>query len=147
MPNLSLLGHLAGIITGTMHVYGVLDLIAIPGEAALKEMEQWRSLRLLCSSPHFVPTPSGRDLTRSPVELRHSICSLGRSFAQHAGGALDAVKVVICGGGTRMNANIQLETVSAASLKSLVGHRDDDEDDWSGLPGAAADRQMVSQVV
>jgi hypothetical protein len=86
-------------------------------------------------------------LTRSPVELRHSICSLGRSFAQHAGGALDAVKVVICGGGTRMNANIQLETVSAASLKSLVGHRDDDEDDWSGLPGAAADREMVSQVV
>jgi hypothetical protein len=153
MPNLSLLGHLAGIVTGSLQLYGFFEWFAIPDETTLKEMDQWTSLRLLSRGSNYVATPSGRDISRSPSDLCHSVRRGVLVVKQYTGYLLETVIVFILGRGNSVNSNIQVAggwMLSPRSLLSVgenqVDDNDDDDDDW-GLPRASTSRDTISETV
>lgn len=135
MPNLSFMGHLSGIITGTLQLYGFLDSFAMVDQSYLLEMDEWQSLGWLTSRPNFVHTPSSetgvllqRDASSILHSLRNGVCSLV-VFVRNVG---ETIKVIVFGRGREANANIQLGewTSSLAGSPSAM----DDEEDWAGLP-------------
>ena len=130
MPNISFIGHLCGIITGTLHLYGLLDVVLVD-EAYLQEMEQWRLLHGLTSKDNFVPTPttttavtittnsnninSGEFLRRDPRALLRTIrrgCLIVLTFLSNV---LETIQVAIFGRGRRANANIYLSGTTSRS--------------------------------
>ena len=142
MPNLSFAGHLAGIATGTLHVYGVLDSILVTDEAFLQEMESWELIQILSNFHQgFVPTPSSIEMTIG----QPGMTSLFRGMLQGCQTALryvihcaEAIAVIVFGRGSRLNANIQFTSLinTTATLdneRSFVA-TDSDDEDWNGLP-------------
>ena len=138
MPGLSFMGHLAGIVTGTLQYHGVLDGILVE-ESYLKEMDSWSSLRWMSSMSSFVPTCDTRENIsqgrRGPQELVGAICRFAKVAGRLVMNVLETIKVIIFGRGRELNSNIQLEEWS----RPVMGHSLDDgdaedEDDWSGLP-------------
>ena len=56
MPNLSFLGHLSGILTGTLEYYGVWDRFLFLSDSFLIEIESLPIMTRLVSLDNFVPT-------------------------------------------------------------------------------------------
>lgn len=56
IPHVSFVGHLSGILMGTLQAYGGFTCF-LPSTASLREMESWSSLRLLVENSRFVPCP------------------------------------------------------------------------------------------
>jgi rhomboid domain-containing protein 1 len=140
MPNLSFVGHLSGILTGTLQSYGVLDVLFV-SEAYLQGMEKWSSLRLLTSQPNFVATPvTLENESRDAVSLRRALGNGLRMIWTFVKNVLETLVVCICGRGSEANDNIQLggargastPTTGAATVDVDAGF--DEEDDWVGLP-------------
>jgi hypothetical protein len=122
------MGHLSGIITGTLQLYGFFDIVFLPSESSLNELDECRGIRWLTRFPTFVPTPS-HGLSREPSALRRdlgnglcSACTFGRSM-------MESIKLIIFGHGAALNGNIQLP--SWTSSGHTLG-RDEDEN-WSGV--------------
>jgi hypothetical protein len=57
MPELSFVGHLSGIVAGTLQLYGFLGW-AMPSDTLLLQMDDWSCGRRLAATPSFVPTMS-----------------------------------------------------------------------------------------
>lgn len=143
MPNLSFLGHLAGILTGTLQYYGLLEFVLV-GESFLTEMESWAVLRWLVGLPNFVPTPT------SSGQLRQERSSLFQSLRRGIGmvvkfvrDVLETFMVCIFGRGYGLNANIRLpgwSTPSGGGDGRVLGmaHGIEDDHDWVGLPTVAS---------
>lgn len=152
MPGLSFMGHLAGIVTGTLQVYGGLDGWAIPDESYLRGMEDWTWIRHVQRKfPTYVSTTFSSELSipRDPSGLRRAVTA---SLATIRGGVsrvLGAMGVVLFGRGREANANLYLWSstplvrtgnsgLSILTSASSVDDDDDDEDEWVGLPPAPA---------
>lgn len=148
MPNLSLLGHLSGILTGTLQFYAFLDIVFV-SQAYLQEMEKWNGLRWLTTRPTFVATPvMSLDTAQQhtdPVSLLRGMRSIIRAIGTFAKNVLDTIVVAIFGRGQGSNENIQLGWWPAAAEGRDSNF---DEEDWVGLPPMPAlDDEDNSRIV
>lgn len=121
MPNLSFLGHLAGILTGTLQWHGLLDGLLL-GETFLMELEAMEVVRPLISMRGFVATTQG--IGGGPSGGGQSIGgNSSSSFGSFGGRSLynvynlvvkciqdtfETLVVCIFGRGSRLNMNIRL---------------------------------------
>jgi rhomboid domain-containing protein 1 len=152
MPNLSFLGHLAGILTGTLQFFGVLDVILV-SDAYLQEMEKWNGLRLLTSQPNFVPTPVSLETApqRDPAAFRRALGSGVQVLGTFLKNILETILVCIFGRGRDANDNIQLGWPLATPTRRTddADTEFEEEDDWVGLPplSGSGDRDAGSRIV
>jgi rhomboid domain-containing protein 1 len=148
MPNLSLMGHLAGILTGTLQFFGVLDAILV-SDAYLQEMEKWIGLRFLTGQPNFVATPVSLDAApRDPAAFRRALGSGIQTAVTFVKNILETILVCIFGRSRDANDNIQLRWPLAGRTGDAVAEFEE-EDDWVGLPSLSVpvDRDAVSRIV
>lgn len=68
MPNLSFLGHLAGILNGTLEYYGALDFLYV-GDSFLIHLESLGSMRKLVELDGFVATTTQGQRIRADAPL------------------------------------------------------------------------------
>jgi hypothetical protein len=117
MPNISFLGHLAGILTGNLQYLGLLDNFCLISETYLVELESRPWLRLLVKLPSFVPTHqathgqisgSGGDTIGSLRVVGQSIHTLLSLIFKVVRDVVDLMIVYIFGRGAEINANIRL---------------------------------------
>eukprot|EP00980_Cylindrotheca_fusiformis_P020702 scaffold7738_cov133-Cylindrotheca_fusiformis.AAC.11 len=110
MPNLSFLGHLCGIITGTLQSHGLLECL-LPGDSYVRQIEEWGWMQWLVNYPSFCPTPSitsgSRHLesTAGIVGLLKKGCATLTKLVRDV---LETFRVCLFGTGNRMNANIRI---------------------------------------
>ena len=106
MPNLSFLGHLAGILTGTLEYYGVIDVLFV-GDSFLIELESLPMMRKLVSLESFVVTThgSGQRLRAesSSSSLFQSIRKVITIVLKFLRDILETILVFICGRNCRLN--------------------------------------------
>jgi membrane associated rhomboid family serine protease len=122
MPDLSFLGHLAGILTGTLQYYGLLDGLLL-GESFLMDLEAKEIFRPVVSLRGFVATQQGgcggvggagaNPSLGHPSSMNcSSMCralraAWGRIF-KVLRDALETLLVCVFGRGYRLNMNIRL---------------------------------------
>jgi membrane associated rhomboid family serine protease len=134
MPNLSFMGHLAGILTGTLQSYGALDGIMV-GEQYAKEMEGWAFLRPVTSRPNYVsaPTTSAADTTLLPRDgLVQAACKGVQMVVKFGRDLLETLVYIVFGRGREANSNIQISGRATTVVEN--GSDDFEDDDWVGLP-------------
>lgn len=137
MPNLSFMGHLAGILTGTLQLYGFFDF-AVPSESYLQKIETLNSLGPLVSFPTFVTTPislgdaSSSNGQRDPSALGRAIYQGLGTAANFVRDVAETIKVILFGRGREANANVQLPSLGRAQPVDTLD--DFEDDDWVGLP-------------
>ncbi|GKY99459.1 hypothetical protein MPSEU_000900400 [Mayamaea pseudoterrestris] len=144
MPNLSLLGHLSGMISGHFQLYGIFDVLVLPSEDTLRNMDQWRCLQWLARLPQFAATPSGLTLTRSSVNFPQLQCNCGRTTVRCVVHAMESVKVIIFGRGSVANANIQM---CAEQPQYHIGDERDTNDETLSDPLLLAAGERASEMV
>lgn len=153
MPNLSFLGHLAGILTGTLQYYGVLDYVIV-SESYLQYMENWNAMRWITNRPNFISTPSdgATSFQQEPSALGRSLRKGFWMILRFTHNIIETIWVCIFGRGNTLNLNIRLgswpfsrgSTGSSSSDVEAV----DEEDDWVGLPPMPSpDRESLSRIV
>jgi len=153
MPNLSFLGHLSGIVTGTLQYYGLLDVMTIGPEA-----DNWFPFSWLAQRPGFVPAPlSDIRPFQDPSNLAHSMRGGVRTVVGMVKNLFEALVVCIFGRGHRLNANIQLPQWSFRSNTNefpsseghVLGSSLEEDEEWGGLPTIASLEKgsLTSQVV
>lgn len=116
MPNLSFMGHLCGILAGSLQIEGHLEWI-MPSDSYLREMESWTIVQNIAALPSFCSPPNNGTVGGS---------RFGRS---ESGGILHYAKkgiifvfkylyyfaetliVVIFGRGHELNANIRFDNL------------------------------------
>jgi membrane associated rhomboid family serine protease len=108
MPNLSFLGHLAGILLGTLQTLGYLEF-CLPQEGTLRAFDNLSVARRCTSVSSFVSTQSrgdfvspshgslGTTVYRGVATAARLVCQLG-----------EAVYVILFGRGHSLNANLAL---------------------------------------
>jgi membrane associated rhomboid family serine protease len=155
MPHVSFLGHLSGILIGTMQCRGSLDAL-FPSSARLRgwEASGGGTMAFVAARPGYVPVQES-DLPGSSaggggapeLVVRHAP-SLAARFRGIASGAREGVRVAVFGRGADANANIQMgELLGAAWGSGDVAAADsawgsggggdvEDDDEWVGLPAA-----------
>lgn len=112
MPNLSFMGHLSGVLVGTLQVYGYLDVL-LPLDATLRELD---SLATPCNTrwfPNFVPTQQTTRGDAPSGGLGRALGSIWTLIKQF----FEAVFVIIFGRGHRLNANISIWPTSPRNLQ------------------------------
>ena len=142
IPNVSFLGHLSGILVGTLQVYGLLDIL-LPSHEYRIQCDQMDFIRPATSQPNYIKTPidDPNSVTgRSINDLRHALvrgCESTRRFLQHL---LETIKVIIFGSERRENgheyAPFMDEEMNVVGNNSSGVSRPSnfDNDEWSGLP-------------
>lgn len=140
IPNLSTAGHLAGIVTGTLELYGLWDgILIIADHAYLQSMENNISVLRWLAAHHdgYIPTPptSRRRLERPSISslitwidrIRHSIRT-----------CYHTIWITLMGSGP--DHRINLPFFAATSIDSANTNREvarlqpDDSSDWNGVP-------------
>lgn len=161
--NISFTGHLCGMLSGTLHLYGLLDVVMV-NAAFLQEIEHWSVLRSLTSKDNYVPTPSSNNSGESQLPRRglknllRSIHPAFQTVIRIAYNVLETIYVAIFGRGTRLNSNNQLGRIrnpfgAAQRPQHDNNHNqaviDEDEDEeWGGLPLIEQqDRQQQSEIL
>lgn len=144
MPNLSLLGHISGVLAGYMDLYGIYDLLILPEEATLRAMEQWRIWRLLVRAPNFVPSPSTHIVPRAPPAIGHSIRSGVALVKHYTEYGLGTIWTAVFGRGADANANI---LIGQSPTRALIHDEDDDDHVWASLTPTGADKDQGSELV
>ena len=157
LPQVSFVGHLAGILTGTLQLYGVLDIF-LPNDATLQKIENTAFVsRLAASSPAFVPVPisldsfstgssSSSSYQRDPAALRQAVCHGISVVVKLMCDVMETIGVVVFGRGRAMNANIWLSGWTSLipgrrqSDRTTVAAVDDEfeDDEWVGLPSPSS---------
>jgi len=152
LPNVSFVGHLSGILVGTLQLYGFLDII-MPSDGYLREMEDWRSLQFITCLASFVKTPEQSDVSihsRNPGELREALLRSFRTLWKFLGDILETLKVILFGRG-RPNANIHvLSTIDDSTQRNTrlaAAPNFSDDDDWAGLPPPPSPDDVESATV
>jgi membrane associated rhomboid family serine protease len=156
IPGLSFLGHLSGILTGTLQYYGVFQHLLV-SDHFLREMESWSGLNWLTSLQSFCATPSGNVLSRQPgaSSLLHAIRNGVGMLFKLLRDVLETLRVCIFGRGHSSNGNIRFTPLSQVELGGggggggggrVLGTSLEEDDDWGGLP-TTGDRGHVSRLV
>lgn len=153
MPNLSLLGHLSGIICGTCQSYGLLNPICMPGGEYLQSCDdRMRTVLTGYTPPSFATRYVNTSVLVQPP--RQDTSALWRIFSSGCGRACryslncwERVRLVVFGHpDARGNENIRFGgsdgVVSALGI--VLGNGDsgdgeggdtsDDDNPWIGLP-------------
>lgn len=145
MPHISFLGHLSGILLGTLQLHGALDTI-FPSDAYLQTLETWSALESITSKSGFKKMPETgsplRNLNRDSGGLLSAVVSGFGATIQLVKNICETVKFAIFGRGADANENIQLPAFSAAwgsadNSSMGAGTNDIDEiydDESAGLP-------------
>ncbi len=133
MPNLSFLGHLSGILTGTLQFYGLLGVITIG-----RDVDDWLFFASLSRLPGFVFTQTENRNFQEPSALFHSMAGGCRSVRRIIGHVIETLSVCIFGRGYRWNSNIRLWTSKDSSGGQRVGSALEDDEEWGGLPTIAS---------
>jgi hypothetical protein len=144
MPNLSFLGHLSGIVAGTLQLYGLLNGVMVTDRDVLRAMEEWPGVKCLSSHSGFVPTPTTDIAEMTMYELMsmwHAIRRCSSAVLRWSAYIVEAMQVIICGRGRSRNTNIQLGLMSMANSSG-----DEHDDEWNGLP-SAEEAGRVQQLV
>ncbi len=130
MPQISFLGHLSGILIGTMQFHGSLNVF-FPSDEYLKASEQKTPLAFLVRQPGFVSMPeAGSGLGRRREGSAGFFAEVGGSIALFVKNICETLKVIIFGRGEDSNQNIQMRSLGAAWGSASVR----DEEMWNGLP-------------
>lgn len=141
MPQISFLGHLSGILLGTLQLHGADKIF--PSDAYLQDLETWSALEAITTKPGFVKMPeTGSPLNRDSGGMLSAILSGFGIVLQFGNHICETIKYCIFGRGLESNENIQLGDVGAAWGSSDVadvgvGTTDtsfEDDDEWAGLP-------------
>jgi hypothetical protein len=160
MPHVSFLGHLSGIIIGTMQCHGVLDRL-FPSYERLREWEILGSSSsssnenngrssstvsaFVTGQPGYVAVvtmPETRTVTRA--DMCQSVLSYGVVCQSHVVAICESLRIIIFGRGGDANANARMPN----ELGALWGYAEgnemtmdgvgdiDNDDEWVGLPEA-----------
>jgi rhomboid domain-containing protein 1 len=115
MPNLSLVGHLSGILVGTLQYYRV---IRIPRSLLIHWEEQYT---WLSHTNKYCPVPSLEDAPRTSIlQVSRQACT---TLIMYIGWILETLRFIILG--------ISRTPPSRGAILVEAG---DDDDDWNGLP-------------
>lgn len=150
MPQVSFLGHLSGILVGTLQGYGMLDVV-LPTPAYLRRLEEWSVLAPIVSKSGFVRTPPDDVHPMSTTSRTGNPTALVGAVVAGVGAVVTLVKnvgetlwVCIFGRGREANGNIQLGNLGAAwgsndaantnGAGAPEGGNVGDDENWSGLP-------------
>lgn len=136
MPQISFLGHLSGILIGTLQYYGVMDFL-FPSVSYLRECEVSDRLAMIRRQPGYVVVPEIVHGREAP-DIRSAILGSAGSIALFGSNICETIKVCIFGRGANANANIQMGELSAVwgSSDASVSGDIEDDDEWVGLPMA-----------
>ncbi|EJK46866.1 hypothetical protein THAOC_34449 [Thalassiosira oceanica] len=137
MPHISFLGHLSGILIGSLQYHGALNVL-FPREEYLQECETSERLSVLRAQPSYVPTPESTGLRGENGGGLQSAVLVGcGAVVQSVKNLCEAVRVIVFGRGAEMNSNIQLgvpwDVDAAAGLNDSLPLIEEDEE-WAGLP-------------
>lgn len=132
MPNISFLGHLSGILCGTLQASGHLNSI-MPSAEYLRSCDESQRLHFITSKASFVKTaPSERFAIFSNSSRENAIVGGAKFVAKFVRNVVETIKVVIFGRGNTANENIRF-TEEATALN---------EDEWVGLPRVAPPKEI-----
>ena len=147
MPHISFLGHLSGILVGTLQYYGVLDKL-FPSQTYLRERESSERFEALRQQPGYVAVPeTSTDQRETTPNIRAALLSSCGCITLLVRNVCETIKVIIFGRGAEANANIQMNELN--SLTAAWGLSDDDaaaaggvgtaldiadDEEWAGLP-------------
>lgn len=147
MPNISFLGHLSGILVGTLQFHGLLSKL-FPSYAYLLERETDDRLEVLRRQPGYVSTPETSPLMGETVpDIRSSLLASFGCVTLFVSNVCETIKVMIFGRGSEANANIQLNELTAAwgssdvnpntaGAGTILDDMEEDDEEWVGLPAA-----------
>lgn len=131
MPNISFMGHLSGILVGTLQSSQVLNWL-FPADAFLRELEQSSSSRFITEKPGFIPMPpeailssysvggQGND-NSSLIASTCNICKIGFKFIRDV---LETIKVCIFGYGP----------ILPMRRNSSSNNVQEEEGEWEAVP-------------
>ena len=141
MPHISFLGHLSGILVGTLQFHGCLNAI-FPSDEYLRSIEQKTSLVRLVSQPSFVKIPeAGTGIGRRSEGSAGFLAEVGGPIALLVKNICETLKVMIFGRGEASNQNIQMSSIGTAWGGDNSAS---DEEDWNGLPTIAEERERLT---
>ena len=114
IPNLSFMGHLCGILAGSLQIEGHIDWI-MPSDSYLREMESWSVSQKVASMPSFCSPPNtgtlggsrfGRSESGGIIQFaKKGIILVFRYLYYFA----ETLCIVIFGRGHRLNDNIRFD--------------------------------------
>ena len=150
MPHISFLGHLSGILVGSLQYHGLLDKL-LPSHARLRQCETSERWAFLRRQPGYRPTPEAsalRERDLSGGDVRAALSAAVGAIGTLVGNVCETIQVIVFGRGADLNDNIQLgapwgsasaedpapSTRGGAVQGAIQDFEDDDE--WVGLPEA-----------
>ena len=143
MPHISFLGHLSGILLGTLQLHGGLDFI-FPSDNYLQNLETWSALESITTKTGFIKIPETgsplRSVNRETIGLVSTVIAGFGALMQLVKNICETIKFAIFGRGTDANENIQLPGFSAAwgstdnSIVDVEDINDIYDDEAAGLP-------------
>ena len=143
MPHISFLGHLSGILLGTLQLHGALDVI-FPSDEYLKNLETWPALETITAKSGFIKIPETgsplRSVNRETGGFIPAVIAGFGALIQLVRNICETVKFAIFGRGTDANENIQLPGFAAAwgsadnSAAGVEDINDSYDDEAAGLP-------------
>jgi rhomboid domain-containing protein 1 len=156
LPNLSFLGHLSGIVTGTLQYYGLLDLITVGSD-----LDHCSACQCLVTMPGFVAAPSNDNIRsfQEPSALGHTLRVGAQAVITFIRHFTETFSVIIFGRGNRFNANARFwsngrsgsgaQELHTFNGGHVLGSALEDDEDWGGLPTMAQleKQPLTSQVV
>mmetsp|Transcript_9029 Transcript_9029/g.22021 ORF Transcript_9029/g.22021 Transcript_9029/m.22021 type:complete len:326 (+) Transcript_9029:95-1072(+) len=142
MPQISFMGHLSGILVGTLQYYGALDVI-FPSETYLRERcESSGMLEGLRGQSGYVAVPEAGWRREDDSELRSSLCGAFGCIILYVKNAWESIRVCVFGSGVEANANIQLawgsgdDTPTTGGMGTMHHGGVEEDEEWVGLPAA-----------
>lgn len=131
LPHVSFLGHLSGILVGTLQLFGVFDFM-FPSDACLRAIEEWACIRSLTSKPNFVRVPVQDEAQRrTPFMLILWMNRLAYSCFIQCGHLLETLKFCIFGANVTQRALEPLpqsdDDSDSLSLKDTQHNQDIDD--------------------
>jgi membrane associated rhomboid family serine protease len=130
LPNLSWMGHLVGILTGTMQCRGLLWNYLMPSEHVFRDMESWPSLAVITTRPSYCPVASRVHAPGSRgASWGESLPQMSQSLQQSVQRGCERLQVVVWGRGSTVNANARMGPSPYALLHTM----DDDPPDTTSV--------------
>lgn len=123
MPGLSFMGHLSGILVGSLQVRGSLRVL-LPSTNALERMDQWGALSAITQLPCFCQTTSDDG---APNTLGGA--SILGPTGRYVRNGCSKLSVAVFGRGRDANSNVALPFLSESEVDSSQVHEENSTKD------------------